>query len=92
LTADYAIFVCDLPDCVFYREEDGLISNFAFAEENEIAYVYGREDGNLVSFAEMLVCQLMTEYQTVCFETDGRDGTAMQLKALFTGQGAMSFS
>lgn len=91
LTADCEAFVSDLPDCVFYQEENGSISSFAFVEENEIAYVYGAEDGNFVSFAEMLVCQLLTEYQTVCFEADDCDGTAMQLKALFTGQSQLSF-
>ena len=91
LTADCATFVSDLPNCVFYQEEDGFISSFAFVEENEIAYVYGGEDGSFISFAEMLVCQLMNEYQTICFEADDCDGTAMQLKALFKGQGELSF-
>lgn len=91
LTADYATFVSDLPDCVFYQEEDDLISSFAFVEENEIAYVYGGEDSNFVSFAERLVCQLMAEYQTICFEADDCDKAAMQLKALFPNRGKSSF-
>lgn len=90
LTADYAAFVSNLPDCVFYPEE-GFISSFAFVEENEIAYVYGGEDGSFISFAEMLVCRLMNEYPTICFEADNCDGTAMQLKALFKGQSELSF-
>lgn len=91
LTADCVAFASDLPDCVFYQEEDGLVSCFAFVEENEIAYVYSREGSRFVPFAETLVSQLLDKYQKICFEADDCDETAMQLKALFTSQSESSF-
>ena len=92
LTADYATFVSDLPDCVFYQKEDDMVSCFAFGEGNEIAYVYGRNEGIFVPFAEILVGRLLSEFQTICFEADGCDWMAMKLKALFRDQSEASFN
>lgn len=91
LTADFETFASDLPDDVFYQREGNLISCFAFVEKNEIAYVYGRDNGSFLPFAEILVSKLLNRYQTVCFEADDCDQTAKQLKTLFTDQSESSF-
>ncbi|MBD5496806.1 MAG: hypothetical protein HDR11_03450 [Lachnospiraceae bacterium] len=69
-----------------------MVSCFAFVEGNEIAYVYGRNEGSFVSFAEILVGRLLSEFQTSCFEADGCDWMAMKLKALFRDQSEASFN
>lgn len=92
LTADYATFASDLPDFVFYQEVEGdFVSCFAFVEENEIAYVFDRNESNIFSFAEALITRLFAKYQTICFEADDCDQTAMQWKNLFMGQSESSF-
>ncbi len=91
LTAELPVFASDLPDCVCYQMREGRIIGFAFVAENEIAYVYGEDGRDFVPFAEALACSLFAQYQTVCFEADDCDRTAMQLKNLFTCRNDVSF-
>ena len=77
-SAEYDSFCSKLPEKVFYDEN----GNFAFVEENEIAYVFG-ENYTFPSFAEKLVSYIFEKYDTLFFESDDNDDYAMNLKSLF---------
>ena len=81
-TAEYEAFYTELPETVYFNENTNGIENFAFIEENEIAYIYGNDE-TFISFAEKLVSALFEKYKTVCFESDNCDSVAMNLKSLF---------
>ena len=53
--------------------------------------MYGEDGSDFVPFAEALSGSLFAQYQTVCFEADECDRTAMQLKNLFTSRNDVSF-
>lgn len=90
-TAGHGAFVEKLPDTVFFRESDGEIPALAFLEENEIAYVCGRDEGGFVDFAASLIAEMFERYQTIFFESDDCDWAAMLLKSLFANRKETSF-
>ena len=80
-SAGYVSFCSKLPEMIYYDDS----GNFAFVEENEIAYVYG-ENVTFIPFAEKLISKLFRKYKTISFESDDNDNAAMLLKSLFKEQ------
>lgn len=83
LTADYNTFICNFPKLVFYEKTEERIIHLAFMEENEIAYVFSKNETNFITFAETVISKVFAEYSSLYFEADDCDGTAMVLKSLF---------
>ena len=83
LTVSLEQFIEDLPLEVFYSSTDGQVSQAAFVEENEIAYVCSRDMDKFTSFAQNLVDKLFNSYQSIFFEADDVDPAGMGLKGLF---------
>lgn len=83
LTVSLEQFLEDLPIEVFYSGTDGQVSQAAFVEENEIAYVCSRDMDKFTSFAQNLVDKLFKSYQSIFFEADDVDPAGMALKGLF---------
>ena len=90
-SAGFDIFCEKLPDHVLYAEQNGKISELAFVEGKEIAYVYGNKSDRFHSFATSLVFQLFKQYETICFESDNCDWASMALRALFANQSEESY-
>ena len=86
-SAGYSSFCEKLPESVYYDESE----NFAFIEENEIAYIYASDTASFKNFAESAVSLIFEKYETVCFESDDNDFTAMLLKSLFKENGEPSY-
>ena len=84
-------FTTQLPDTVYYKIVDGAVRNLAFVEENEIAYGFGKEPAAFRIFAMDLINHLFTQYDTITFEADDCDRSAMEMKKLFTNQSEDSF-
>ena len=84
-------FYNNLPDKVFYDLDDGIVKNFAFVEEAEIAYVYGTERTDFLVFSKELMTLMFKEYDTITFEADDCDEYAMILKSFFINQSNESF-
>lgn len=82
-TADFASFCKELPKTVIYAKNGTEIVSFAFIEENEIAYVCGKDSGQFKVFAQCLVTSMMSQYETIYFESDNFDWAAMALRGLF---------
>lgn len=79
LTATFEEFVKILPDEVYYLDE----KNFAFVEDNEIAYVLA-EDSLIGDDFLLAICQtIFNNYETIVFEADDVDPIAMRLKNNF---------
>ena len=79
LTATFEEFVKILPDEVYYHDE----KNFAFVEDNEIAYVLA-EDSLIGDDFLLALCQaIFSNYETIAFEADDVDPIAMRLKNNF---------
>lgn len=90
-TADYLTFCEDMPKTVICAKTDGELVSAAFVEENEIAYVCGRDERQFAFFARALITDMLAEYGTVCFESDDCDRVAMILKSMFICQKETSF-
>lgn len=90
-TADYLAFCEDMPKTVICAKTDGELVSAAFVEENEIAYVCGRDERQFALFARALITDMLAEYGTVCFESDDCDRAAMILKSMFIRQKETSF-
>ena len=84
-------FYSNLPDMVICDLQDGGVDDFAFVEENEIAYVCGNDVKNFHIFAETLLTKMFRKYETITFEADDCDEYAMVLKSLFINQPDESF-
>lgn len=84
-------FIDILPKTVYYEPDNQQIANFAFVEDNEIAYVCGKKRSAFTFFAQNLIAELFGKYEYVCFEADDCDEYAMELKALFINQSNESF-
>ncbi|HEM2779436.1 TPA: GNAT family acetyltransferase [Streptococcus suis] len=54
-----------LPDRVYTDSE-----NCAFVENNEIAYVCGKDEQSFDSFIQAVICQLFEQYEQISFEAD----------------------
>lgn len=83
LTVSLEQFIEDLPLEVFYSSTDGQVSQAAFVEENEIAYVCSRDMDKFIAFAQNVVDKLFNSYQSIFFEADDVDPAGMGLKGLF---------
>lgn len=90
-TADFAAFCGKLPRTVLYAKNGTEITSFAFIEDNEIAYVYGKGDEQFKEFAQCLVTSMLTQYETICFESDDCDWVAMELRGLFQNRDEPSY-
>ena len=84
-------FISELPEMVYYEMIDNQIQNLTFVEQNEIAYVFGRDIKSFRLFAEDLITRLFTQYDAITFEADDCDEPAMELKKLFANQTEESF-
>ncbi|HEL1624605.1 TPA: GNAT family acetyltransferase [Streptococcus suis] len=71
-------FEKDLPDRVYTDSE-----NCAFVENNEIAYVCGKDEQSFDSFIQAVICQLFEQYEQISFEADDCDPIAMCLAEQF---------
>ena len=85
-------FFKELPDCVAYTCIGGEVSCFAFIEDAEIAYVYGRNISEFRLFAQALVTELFKKNEEITFESDDCDEMAMELKQLFKNQSEESYN
>lgn len=81
----------ELPECVAYFDTDGKPSSFAFIEDEEIAYVYGKDLQAFRAFAKGLIAEMFGKYKSITFEADDCDTFAMELKSMFTNQDEESF-
>ncbi|HFU4112111.1 TPA: GNAT family acetyltransferase [Streptococcus suis] len=77
-TASQEDFEKDLPDLVYTDSE-----NCAFVENNEIAYVCGKDEQSFGSFIKAVICQLFEQYEQISFEADDCDTIAMHLANQF---------
>lgn len=64
-TASQEEFEKDLPDLVYTDSE-----NCAFVENNEIAYVCGKDEQTFDFFIQTVICQLFEQYEQISFEAD----------------------
>ncbi|MGU7887781.1 GNAT family acetyltransferase [Streptococcus suis] len=77
-TASQEDFDKDLPELVYTDSENG-----AFIENNEIAYVCGKDEQSFDSFIQAVICQLFEQYEQISFEADDCDPIAMCLADQF---------
>lgn len=77
-TASQEDFEKDLPDLVYTDSK-----NCAFVENNEIAYVCGKDEQRFDSFIQAVICQLFEQYEQINFEADNCDPIAMHLADQF---------
>lgn len=77
-TASQEDFEKGLPDLVYTDSE-----NCAFIENNEIAYVCGKDEQSFGSFIQAVICQLFEQYEQISFEADDCDSIAMRLANQF---------
>lgn len=92
LTASYNDFINILPMQIYAEVSENQIQNFAFMEENEIAYIGSVNKETYSAFLASVVKQLFSEYDTICFESDDTDPEAMQLKELFDTKNKESYN
>lgn len=83
VTVSFEEFLEILPQEVYVELQKEKIINFAFVEENEIAYVGSVNQETYHDFIVKVVELLFGEYETICFECDDIDWEAMQLRELF---------
>ena len=72
-----------LPGKVVYERNDGIIENLAFVENEEIAYVFGKDIDSFRKFSSNLIFNLFEKCKNIYFEADDCDEFAMELKKLF---------
>ena len=72
-----------LPCKVVYEKNGDSIENLAFIENEEIAYVLGKDIDSFRKFSSNLIFYLFEKYKDICFEADDCDEFAMELKKLF---------
>ena len=72
-----------LPCKVVYEKNGDSIENLAFVENEEIAYVLGKDIDSFRKFSSNLIFYLFEKYKNICFEADDCDEFAMELKKLF---------
>ncbi|HEM3485718.1 GNAT family acetyltransferase [Streptococcus suis] len=77
-TASQEEFEKGLPDLVYTDSE-----NWAFVENNEIAYVCGKDEQSFDYFIQAVICQLFEQYEQISFEADDCDPIAMRLTDQF---------
>ena len=85
LTATLDEFKEILPaKAIFYMTENTLQAA-AFIEENEIAYLCGRDKDCLAELLPELVAYMFEQYDTLEFEADDTDWAATYLRGMFCG-------
>lgn len=84
-------FFMMLPKAVFYEMDNDKIKNFAFVEDNEIAYVCSVDRFDFILFAQNLITGMFKQNEAIMFEADDCDEYAMELKSLFTNKSEESF-
>lgn len=72
-----------LPCKVVYEKKGDSIENLAFVENEEIAYVLGKDIDSFRKFSSNLIFYLFEKYKNICFEADDCDEFAMEIKKLF---------
>lgn len=90
-TGKKADFFMMLPKVVFYEMVNDRIKNFAFVEDNEIAYVYGTDKIEFITFVQSLITEIFAQNETILFEADDCDEYALELSKLFVNQSEESF-
>ena len=80
-TGSYNDFLSVMPETIVCDNAD-FPNNFAFIEDNEIAYVCGNSADSFRLFAENILAHMFEEHETVFFEADDCDEYAMLLKTL----------
>ena len=81
LTAAFEEFAGDLPETVLYTKAGTAIRQFAFVEDDEITYA-GGEESSFAEFAAAVAYAILEKRESICFEADDCDRTAMILKDL----------
>ena len=84
LTASLQAFTEMLPDTAVYLATNGRVDAAAFVEDNEIAYLWVRDGHVFPAFAKLLLYELFSRHDRICFEADDTDPVAMKLKAMFS--------
>jgi hypothetical protein len=77
LTLSFKEFIDILPATVLYDKDEP--RNFAYIEENEIAYVCGKDQAGFQKFSLKLLAYLLNQYEYLIFEADNTDNYAMTL-------------
>lgn len=91
LTASFDTFCEALPRQALCQSRDGQVEQFAFIEENEIAYVGSTDLSRFPAFIRGVLKELFAQHETVFFECDDCDSTAMAMRDLFSVEEAESF-
>ena len=91
LTASLQAFTKMLPDTAVYLATNGSVDAAAFVEDNEIAYLWVRDDHVFQAFAESLLSTLFSHHDRVLFEADDTDPVAMRLKGMFSETSGPSY-
>ena len=81
-TGDEKDFFSILPEKVIYEKNGDKIENLAFIEDEEIAYVCGKDAESFRRFSRELLWHLFEKYENIFFEADDNDEFAMELKKL----------
>ena len=77
MTAAFEEFLEILPKEVYVELQEGKVINFAFIEENEIAYVGSCEKETYRGFLMSLLQTIFAKHETICFECDDTDWEAL---------------
>ena len=72
-----------LPCKVVYEKKGDSIENLAFIENEEVAYVLGKDIDSFRKFSSNLIFNLFEKYKNIYFEADDCDEFSMELKKLF---------
>ena len=72
-----------LPCKVVYEKKGDSIENLAFIENEEVAYVLGKDIDSFRKFSSNLIFNLFEKCKNIYFEADDCDEFAMELKKLF---------
>lgn len=92
LTASMSDFTNSIPNFVLYQKEGNSITQFAFVEENEVAYLGSTEKEGFLPFIQTVASKLLLQYGRIEFEADDCDAEAMALKGLFWDKDTSSFN
>lgn len=72
-----------LPDTVLYTKQDSKVTNLAFVEDNEIAYMTGQDLQDFRPFISQVSNALFSQYEVVTTEIDDCDPYAMTIFDLY---------
>lgn len=91
LTADFASFTECLPRQAYIEKTADRVTQTAFTEESEIAYVASAEPAAFETFIGGVADALLDSYPQITFESDDCDAAAMTLRGLFRSKSGDSF-